>query len=98
MRRSGYFFVLGFLFLIALFGLVYPIYVIRPFRAQGAAELRIALLVLRYRGLAEAVSVIGSILTVALRWRASRFGTRVVGVMAALLVSACAILSRVNVY
>jgi hypothetical protein len=81
---------------IAVFGLVYPVYVIRPFRHQGAGELQAALLVLRYRGIAEALAAIASVLIVVACWRNRR--DKIFGLVVTVLVIACGILSRVNVY
>jgi hypothetical protein len=91
-------FLLVFCVALALFGLVYPVYVIRPFRAQGQTELQIALFVLRYRFFAEAASLIAAVLTVTFVWRAAATRTRIAGGIAALLVAAFALLSKVNPY
>jgi hypothetical protein len=96
MSRSRYYGLLFLFLAIAIFGLVYPVYVIRPFRHQGAKELQAALFVLRYRGLAEAIAAIASVFTVAVWWR--NRGDKTLGVVATILVIACGILSRVNVY
>jgi hypothetical protein len=78
--------------------LAYPIYVIRPFRFQGARELAAALLVTQYRSVVELVLVLFAIFTVILAWRnASRF-QRISLVLLTLLICACAVLSRINVY
>jgi len=46
---------------VALGLLFYPIYVIRPFRAQGPKELLAALAVIRYRAAGMAVCVAGAL-------------------------------------
>jgi hypothetical protein len=49
MKRTGWILVLLACLAVSLFCVAYPIYVIRPFRAQGTRELLAALSVLRYR-------------------------------------------------
>lgn len=86
-------------FLIAAFDLLYPIYVIRPFRHQGPVELQIALWVLQYRTVPELLAAVVALAALWMSWPARR-GPRaqIAGVMATLTVLACAVLSRVNVY
>ena len=48
---------------------VYPIYVIRPFRAQGARELAVALAVLRFRPVLTAVSALVAVGAAIGYWR-----------------------------
>lgn len=84
---------------VSLFCLIYPIYVIRPFRYQGVRELAAALVVLRFRGLVTAVSVIAAILAAVFYWRAQpRLWRRIGALMGATVVCIAAGLSRVNVY
>lgn len=84
--------VISVCFAIALFCLAYPIYVIRPFRHQGATELQAALLVLRFRGVAELVAACVAIaLTVGARRKAGVLALTVATIV-------CAGLSRVNLY
>jgi hypothetical protein len=84
---------------VSLFFLIYPVYVIRPFRHQGAAELKAALVVLRFRfWLMCAVSAL-ALFAAAQFWRAPRpWWKRTPIALAAMLVLACAALSRVNIY
>ena len=94
-------FLLGWLltFLVALGLLLYPLYVIRPFRAQGAAELQAALTVIRYRGAVLVVCVVGALATAIWYWaREQRKLRRLFSVVAVLIVAGVALLSRVNVY
>jgi hypothetical protein len=99
MRRSRYFGLLVLFLAVAVFGLVYPFYVIRPFRHQGATELQAALFVLRYRGFVEALVAGAALFTLVVWWRRQRgIAAMIAGVVATLLVFACGILSRVNVY
>ena len=44
--------------ILSLICVLYPIYVIRPFRAQGAGELAVALAVLRFRPLLTMLSAL----------------------------------------
>jgi hypothetical protein len=79
--------------------LAYPLYVIRPFRYQGARELDLALAVLRVRPLLEIALVAMAVAAAALAWRKSRGWLGKAGLAACvLLVATCAGLARVNVY
>jgi len=83
----------------ALFFLVYPNYVIRPTRPQGARELQAALLVLRFQHIAEllcAVVALGAFVLY-LRWEPDR-RSRIRAIAATAVVLLCAALSRVNIY
>jgi hypothetical protein len=84
---------------LSLFVLVYPIYVIRPFRYQGASELALALAILRVRP-AIVIALVAAAVTVAsLCWiRRRGVWQKVMASLAALVVIALAFLSRVNVY
>jgi hypothetical protein len=75
---------------VALFCLVYPVYVIRPFRAQGVRELAVALAVLQWRPWA----LVGCIVLGALSLRAGRIWPKA----AYVLICVSALLSRVNIY
>jgi hypothetical protein len=85
--------------LAGLTALIYPIYVIRPFRAQGPRELMAALMVLRYRlPLVVACDVI-SIAAMIMHWRReSRPLRRTASLVGALAVIGVALLCRVNIY
>jgi hypothetical protein len=85
--------------LLSLILLVYPIYVIRPFRAQGPRELALALAVLRYRPAGMAACVIAVFSLIAWYWRREkRVLRRLISSTGLVAVSAAALLSRVNVY
>jgi hypothetical protein len=73
----------------------YPMYVIRPFRAQGARELALALAIMRVRPVVTVISALVSIATVF--WSSRRQARKLAIVMAA-LVCVLAVLARVNVY
>ena len=94
-----YWVALGVLGLVAFFAFAYPMYVIRPFRAQGARELAVALVV-RSWGPGVAVCAAIAALTVAyLLWRRSlRWLPRTVVVLSTVLVVGFAALSHVNIY
>jgi Protein of unknown function (DUF3179) len=86
-------------FAASLFFLVYPIYVIRPFRHQGAAELRLALEVLRFRPIVMIVVVALAAMAGVQYWRAVRvWWRRALAVIAGLAVLGFAALSRINIY
>jgi hypothetical protein len=99
MTRSRYFGLLFLLLAVAAIGLIYPIYVIRPFRHQGPGELQAALFVLQYRGIVEVLAAVAALVTLVVRWRSqSGRAAKITGLVTTLLVFACGILSRVNVY
>ena len=86
-------------FAASLFFLAYPIYVIRPFRHQGAAELRIALEVLRFRPVAMLVAVaLAAIAGIQYCRTARGWWRRTLVVTAGAAVLGFAALSRINVY
>jgi hypothetical protein len=86
-------------FAASLFLLAYPIYVIRPFRHQGAAELRLALEVLRFRSIAMLAAAALAAIAASRYWRAERVRwRRALAVAAAAAVLGFAALSRINVY
>jgi uncharacterized protein DUF3179 len=83
----------------SLICVVYPIYVIRPFRPQGAGELAAALVVARFRPLVTVISAIVALAALAWRWRAwpSKW-RRVLPVIGTVFVCVLAWLARINVY
>ena len=99
--RPGRVFLLCCLLTIAVaFGLLfYPLYVIRPFRAQGSSELLAALAVMRYRAVGMAVCVAGALAAGIWYWvHETRKVRRFFSALGVLIVAAAALLSRVNVY
>ena len=85
--------------LVSLGCVVYPIYVIRPFRAQGARELAAALLVIRYRPLITVICAGAAFWAVVQYWRAqSQWWRRTVVALGAVLVCGLAVVARVNVF
>jgi uncharacterized protein DUF3179 len=86
-------------FLIAAAALIYPVYVIRPFRHQAPRELMIALAVLRYWPFVMIFCAISSVAALVSYWsRENRTSHRVASMVSVIAVAAVAILSRVNIY
>ena len=84
---------------VSLACLAYPLYVIRPFRAQGVRELMVALTVMRYRPAIMAACAVFALVALAWYWRGMGSRLRRVASSAGVLaVFAAALLSRVNVY
>jgi hypothetical protein len=84
---------------VSLACVVYPLYVIRPFRAQGARELAVALAISRGRPLLTAVSALLAVGAAIAYWRApSRLWRRILAAVGAVFVCVLAALGRVNVY
>lgn len=84
---------------VSLICVVYPIYVIRPFRAQGERELAAALAVTRFRPVITIISALTALVAMAGYWRAEpRRRRRILAAGGAALVCILAILARVNVY
>ncbi len=97
-RRALVIFLLVCLF-ISLFCVVYPFYVIWPFRAQGARELMVALTVIRFRLAVTLVSCAAALAAATLYWRAQpgRW-RRAFAAAGAGFVCVLAALARVNIY
>lgn len=84
---------------ISLACVFYPIYVIRPFRPQGARELAAALMVSQYRGMATMLSAAAALLALAGYWRVQTIKRRkILAAVGAGLVCVFAVLARINVY
>ena len=98
-RKLRYVLVIAGCFGLALFCLVYPIYVIRPFRPQGVRELAAALVILRFRPVAMALCMVVASLAAILYWRVQpRTLRRIVAVLGVTGVGVFTGLSRVNIY
>jgi Protein of unknown function (DUF3179) len=84
---------------VSLFLLIYPIYVIRPFRHQGATELRVALAVMGFRPIVMAAAVALAVIATVQYWRA-RTGRwrRALAALATVATLAFAALSRINIF
>jgi hypothetical protein len=84
---------------VSLISVAYPIYVIRPFRAQGARELMVALMVSRFRTVITVVSALAAMAAAIAYWRVqARMRPRMWAAAGAMLVCVLAVLARVNVY
>ncbi len=85
--------------LVVLFGLIYPIYVVRPFRPQRAGELSAALTVMSWAPGLSVLAAIGAITCALLLWRRPAPGlARVLTTAIAFVSVAGAALTRVNVF
>ena len=84
---------------VSLTCVAYPIYVIRPFRHQGARELALALVVARIRAATTVIAALTALLAVMGYWRAQplkwRRGLTAAGAALAIVL---AFLARVNIY
>jgi Protein of unknown function (DUF3179) len=84
---------------VSLVSVAYPLYVIRPFRAQGARELASALVVSRFAPLLTAVSALAAVAAAIAYWRVGAPRVRRMWVAAStVLVCVLAVLARANVY
>jgi hypothetical protein len=84
---------------LAFLAFAYPMYVIRPFRAQGESELVLALLVKRWATLLGVLAVGIALTCAVLLWgHGRRILSRVMVVMATAATILFAVLTRVNVY
>jgi hypothetical protein len=84
---------------VSLICVIYPIYVIRPFRAQGAQELALALVVSRFRPELTVISAVVGILALVIYWRVqARWPRRLLPSVSVVLTVGLAFLARVNIY
>src|ERR1039458_5370484 len=99
LRRRAFILVLLACLAVSLISVVYPIYVIRPFRHQGARELALALVVARFRSVTTVIAALAAILATIGHWRAQplkwRRGLTAAGAALAIVL---AFLARVNIY
>ena len=97
----GRFFLLGLVpcLVLSFVLLAYPIYVIRPFRAQGERELIAALAITRYR-MPFLVGLAAIALWLLVRYwrRERRWLRRIASTLAALAIAGMALLAHVNIY
>ena len=97
-KRTCVFVIAGSLAL-SLFCLIYPVYVIRPFRHQGVGELAAALATLRFRPLAMALSIAVALVAAIRYWHGeTRMWRRIVAALGVAAVCLFAGLSRINIY
>jgi hypothetical protein len=86
-------------FAVALACLAYPMYVIRPFRPQGARELAVALAVVRFGPGVAMISAATALFAGFLYWRSQpKLLPRIASIVAVTLVCLFAGLSRVNIF
>jgi Protein of unknown function (DUF3179) len=84
---------------VSLFAVAYPIYVIRPFRYQGARELALALVVSQFRPAITVISALTAVLALVGCWGVQPLKRRRAWAAAgAALVVVLAFLARINVY
>jgi Protein of unknown function (DUF3179) len=98
-RRLACWLVIAGCLAVTLFCLVYPVYVIRPFRHQGPRELAAALFVLRFRPAVVAVCAAVALVSAIVFWRAQRrILWRVLAAISVACVALFAGLCRMNIY
>lgn len=84
---------------VSLFCVVYPIYIIRPFRHQGPNELALALLVARFEIVTTLIAALTAIAALVGYWRLQpRKWRRALQTIGAILTVALAFLARINIY
>jgi Protein of unknown function (DUF3179) len=84
---------------VSLVLVAYPLYVIRPFRAQGARELMAALALSRFRPVLTVISALAAVAAAMAYWRTQpRSWRRTSAAAGAVLVCVLAVLARVNVF
>jgi hypothetical protein len=76
----------------------YPLYVIWPFRYQGATELRIALFVIRIGPWLSVLCTLACLVVVIVAWKQTRRWTRAWAVLLVILAVAGVALARFNLY
>jgi hypothetical protein len=98
-RRWNFGVILFACLILSFICVAYPIYVIRPFRAQGARELAVALVVSRFRPVVTAVLALVAVWAAVGYWRGTgRIWRRIGMSVGAAFVCVLAVLARVNVY
>src|SRR5258708_32101051 len=84
---------------VSLFTVMFPMYVIRPFRPQGARELAAALVVTRYRPAVALLSAVAAMATLGWYWsRLAGKRSRTLALLGAAFGAALAFVARVNVF
>ena len=90
---------LGCCLLVSLVTLLYPFYVLRPFRYQGPHELAVALAVLRIGPWLQIALVALAVVVTVWSWRAYRsVGQRTLAIGLMFLIVVCGIASRINIF
>src|SRR5215831_18538114 len=99
MKFRGLGWLIAICLLLSLAALIYPVYVIRPFRAQGPRELMAALTVLRFRLPLVALCALVAAGAMVQHWRRERrWLRRTASLAGALAVAGVVLLCRINVY
>lgn len=84
---------------LSLFCVLYPMYVIQPFRAQGPRELEAALFLMRIRTVLTLVFAAVTLLVAVLCWRLTvKQSARIAIIAAAFVACVCAVVAQVNVF
>ncbi len=84
---------------VAFFCAAYPLYVIRPFRAQGPRELAAALVVLRFRPAITVLATLAAFAALIWYWRLQkRIVWRLLAVVGTACVALLTLAARVNIY
>ncbi len=84
---------------VSLVLVAYPLYVIRPLRAQGQRELMLALVVSRFGPMFTVLSALAAVATAIAYWRAqARMLGRILVAASAILVCVLAVLAHLNVF
>src|ERR1700722_10921410 len=84
---------------VSLVSVLYPIYVIWPFRSQGSRELMAALALSRFRPVLTMLSAIAAVTAAIAYWRTpASLSRRWLAAAGAMLVCVLAVLARVNLY
>ena len=75
-----------------------PIFVIRPFRAQGARELALSLVLTRWSPLATALLLVAGVAVAFAAWTAASRRQRLAGMFAVVILLVSAAAARVNIF
>src|SRR5277367_3921357 len=94
MARSRYFTMLAVSLALAIFCIAWPLFVIRPFHSQDPGLLQTALFTIRFSWVGEIMAAMAALTATVLYWRNSK----VPGIIASLLVIACGIFSRIDIF
>lgn len=99
MHRTRWILVLLACLAVSLVSVAYPLYVIRPFRAQAARELMAALAVTRYAPLLSAISALAAVVAAIAYWRSQApLSRRRLAAATATLVCVLAVVAHANVF
>jgi len=82
---------------VSLLAIVYPAWVIQPFRAQGARELAVALEFVRLSPIVTLVAAVGGVLAAIMLWPRGR-SKRIGAIVALVLLLASAAVARIDYF